>query len=202
MPAHEQPYHHGSLRKELLASAEATLEKDGVDKLSLRQLARDAGVSHAAPAKHFRDRQALLDALAESGFHRMTSALAHAVAVSEPTAQERFASLANEYVKFALEHPGLLSLMYSNKHAPDAADHVVTAGRATMDLTVRLVSEAQAAGVIAEGDPESIALVAFATVHGIATLASGGMLNGVPVGEVVRAASNVFWSGLSRTERA
>ena len=66
MPAHEQPYHHGSLRQELLASAEATLERDGVDKLSLRQLAREAGVSHAAPGKHFRDRQALLDALAES----------------------------------------------------------------------------------------------------------------------------------------
>nr|WP_254923113.1 hypothetical protein [Rhodococcus sp. OK302] len=53
MSGTEQPYHHGSLRQELLSLAEVTLEKGGVDKLSLRQLARDAGVSHGAPAKHF-----------------------------------------------------------------------------------------------------------------------------------------------------
>ncbi|MCD2104715.1 MULTISPECIES: TetR/AcrR family transcriptional regulator [Rhodococcus] len=199
MPAHEQPYHHGSLRQELLASAEATLERDGVDKLSLRQLAREAGVSHAAPGKHFRDRQALLDALAESGFHRMTGALERAVADAPPTARARFSSLANAYVDFALDHPGLLSLMYSNKHAPGAAETVVNAGHATMDLTVRLVSEAQTAGDIAAGDPESIALVAFATFHGVATLAAGGMLGDVPVGDVVNAASTVFWAGLSRS---
>ncbi|MDH6279860.1 TetR/AcrR family transcriptional regulator [Prescottella agglutinans] len=199
MPAHEQPYHHGSLRQELLTSAEATLERDGVDKLSLRQLARDAGVSHAAPGKHFRDRQALLDALAESGFQRMTGTLERAVSDAQPTARARFSSLANAYVDFALEHPGLLSLMYSNKHAPGAAEAVVTAGHAAMELTVRLVSEAQEAGEMAAGDPESIALVAFATFHGVATLAVGGMLNGVPVDDVVDAASKVFWAGLSRT---
>lgn len=194
----EQSYHHGSLRQELLSLAEVTLEKGGVDKLSLRQLAREAGVSHGAPAKHFRDRQALLDALAEVGFLRLTRVLESSVSSSKPTVQERFSDLADAYVEFALTYPQLLTLMYSTKHAPGAAENVIAAGHATMDLTVRVVTEAQVAGEIGAGDPERIALVAFAAFHGIATLAVGGMLNGVPVAEVVRAASDVFWVGLSK----
>ncbi|MCQ4119103.1 TetR/AcrR family transcriptional regulator [Rhodococcus tibetensis] len=198
MPVAEQPYHHGSLRQVLLARAESALERDGVDGLSLRQLAREAGVSHAAPSKHFRDRQALLDALAESGFQRLTAALERAVEVAEPHARARFAALADAYVSFALAHRELLVLMYGNKHAPGATSQVVEAGHASMDLTVRIVTEAQATGGIGPGDPSRIALVAFATFHGIATLAAGGMLDGVPVDEVVTAASDTFWRGLAQ----
>ncbi|MFE5701056.1 TetR/AcrR family transcriptional regulator [Rhodococcus koreensis] len=198
MSAAEQPYHHGSLRQVLLARAESTLERDGVDGLSLRQLAREAGVSHAAPSKHFRDRQALLDALAESGFRRLTAALERAVDQAEPHARARFAALADAYVTFALAHRELLALMYGNKHAPGAASQVVEAGHTSMDLTVRIVTEAQAAGDIGPGDASRIALVAFATFHGIATLAAGGMLDDAPVGEVVTAASDTFWRGLAR----
>ncbi|WP_213572378.1 TetR/AcrR family transcriptional regulator [Rhodococcus sp. USK13] len=201
MSVAEQPYHHGSLRQVLLARAESTLEQDGVDGISLRRLAREAGVSHAAPSKHFRDRQALLDALAESGFVRLTAALARAVEEADPHARARFGALAGAYVSFALAHRELLALMYGNKHAPGAAPRVVEAGHAAMDLTVRIVTEAQAAGDIGGGDASRIALVAFATFHGIATLAAGGMLDGAPVDEVVTAASDTFWRGLGpRTE--
>ncbi|MDV7244113.1 MULTISPECIES: TetR/AcrR family transcriptional regulator [Rhodococcus] len=201
MSVAEQPYHHGSLRQVLLARAESTLEQDGVDGISLRRLAREAGVSHAAPSKHFRDRQALLDALAESGFVRLTAALARAVEEADPHARARFGALAGAYVSFALAHRELLALMYGNKHAPGAAPRVVAAGHAAMDLTVRIVTEAQAAGDIGGGDASRIALVAFATFHGIATLAAGGMLDGAPVDEVVTAASDTFWRGLGpRTE--
>ncbi|QTJ64634.1 TetR/AcrR family transcriptional regulator [Rhodococcus sp. ZPP] len=196
MPVAEQPYHHGSLRQVLLARAESTLEQDGVDGISLRRLAREAGVSHAAPSKHFRDRQALLDALAESGFVRLTAALERAVEEADPHARARFGALAGAYVSFALAHRELLALMYGNKHAPGAAPQVVAAGHAAMDLTVRIVTEAQAAGDIGGGDGSRIALVAFATFHGIATLAAGGMLDGAPVDEVVTAASDTFWRGL------
>ncbi|MFE3289383.1 TetR/AcrR family transcriptional regulator [Rhodococcus sp. NPDC059234] len=195
----DQPYHHGSLRQVLLASAENTLEREGADGLSLRRLAREAGVSHAAPSKHFRDRRALMDALAESGFHRLTGALAEAVADARPDARARFAALADAYVGFASAHPALLALMYGTKHAPGAPERLTAAGRESMDLTVRIVTEAQEAGDIGPGDPDRIALVAFATFHGIATLAAGDMLDGAPVDEVVRAASDLFWGGLART---
>ncbi|RZL76844.1 MAG: TetR/AcrR family transcriptional regulator [Rhodococcus sp. (in: high G+C Gram-positive bacteria)] len=197
MSVAEQPYHHGSLRQVLLARAESTLEKDGVDGLSLRQLAREAGVSHAAPSKHFRDRRALLEALAESGFLRLTRALEHAVDEAEPHARARFAALADAYVTFALDHRELLALMYGSKHAPGAASELVDAGHAAMDLTVGIVADAQASGEIGPGDASRIALVAFATFHGIATLAAGGMLDGAPVDEVVTTASDTFWRGLA-----
>ncbi len=64
----ERPYHHGNLRTALLAQAEKTVRERGVQDLSLRELAREVGVSHGAPRRHFPDRQALLNALAESGF--------------------------------------------------------------------------------------------------------------------------------------
>ena len=67
----ERPYHHGNLRGALLDAAERTVRERGVQALSLRELAREIGVSHGAPRRHFPDRQALLDALAESGFERL-----------------------------------------------------------------------------------------------------------------------------------
>ena len=75
-----RPYHHGNLRAALLASAERTLDEGGVGELSLRELARQVGVSHAAPRRHFADKQALLDALAEDGFERLGEALRDALA--------------------------------------------------------------------------------------------------------------------------
>src|ERR1700722_17630556 len=75
-----RPYHHGNLRTALLAAAEQTVRERGVQDLSLRELAREIGVSHGAPRRHFPDRQALLDALAESGFERLGAELRAAVA--------------------------------------------------------------------------------------------------------------------------
>src|SRR3954451_19461203 len=73
-------YHHGNLRSELLEAAERTLATRGAGELSLRELARELGVSHAAPRRHFRDKQALLDALAENGFERLGRSLDRAMA--------------------------------------------------------------------------------------------------------------------------
>ncbi len=67
----ERPYHHGNLRTALLAEAERTVRERGVQDLSLRELAREVGVSHGAPRRHFPDSQSLLNALAESGFLRL-----------------------------------------------------------------------------------------------------------------------------------
>lgn len=196
MPVDEQPYHHGNLRQVLLEQAESMLTDVGADGLSLRQLARQAGVSHAAPSRHFRDKQALLDALAESGFLKMTSAMTRAV--TEPAApRRRLAALAEAYVRFALDHRELLSLMYSTKHAPGATEQLLTAGQSAMDLTLSVITDAQAAGEISTGDPSTIALVAFSTFHGIATLAAGQMLDGSSVDDVVAAASDLLWAGLT-----
>src|ERR1700676_5159340 len=71
----ERPYHHGNLRTALLVAAERTVRERGVQDLSLRELAREVGVSHGAPRRHFPDRQALLDVLADAGFARLGAEL-------------------------------------------------------------------------------------------------------------------------------
>lgn len=196
-----QPYHHGDLRRTLLEAAASSIERDGVDELSLRQLAREAGVSHAAPSRHFRDKQALLDALAEDGFRRLSGALQEATgsaAATAAAARSRFDDLARAYVSFALAQPTLLSLMFGMKHAPDARAELLAAGQESMELTVRIVVDAQDVGAIAPADPHRIALAAFAAFHGIASLASGGLLDGVPVDELVTAAGDILWRGLQK----
>ena len=120
----DRAYHHGNLRMALLARAGSVIESDGVDGLSLRQLARDVGVSHGASARHFRDKHALLDALAVEGFGRLNAELAAAAAVDGPFSA-RFRAVGEAYVRFAVEQPALLGLMYRAKHHPDASAELV-----------------------------------------------------------------------------
>src|SRR3954452_14348403 len=97
----DRPYHHGSLRSALLEQAERTVRERGVQALSLRQLAREARVSHGAPRRHFPDRQALLDALEDTGFARMGNELRAAVDAAGDDFRPRLQPLAAAYVRFA-----------------------------------------------------------------------------------------------------
>src|SRR6202167_6716983 len=95
-----QPYPHGNLRTALLEQAERTLQEEGIDALSLRELARSAGVSHGAPRRHFSDRQALLDALAERGYARLGAELRAALDAAAPSLEARVTALARAYAGF------------------------------------------------------------------------------------------------------
>ncbi|HEY2216908.1 MAG TPA: TetR/AcrR family transcriptional regulator, partial [Solirubrobacteraceae bacterium] len=111
----ERPYHHGNLRAALLDQAERTLRERGAQELSLRELARDVGVSHGAPRRHFADRQALLDALAEAGFDRLGGELRAALGGAGEDFQSRLSAIAAAYVHFATRDAALLELMFANK---------------------------------------------------------------------------------------
>ena len=170
-----RPYHHGDLRAALLTSAERTLREKGTAALSLRELARDIGVSHAAPGRHFKDKQALLDALALSGFERLNQALDSADAPDAPL-EPRLSSLARAYVTFTVDNPELLELMYSRKHNLDIDTELTTAAEHSMECFVQLVADAQRRGEIIQGDPEAVTLTAAACIHGLAALATNGTL--------------------------
>jgi len=109
-----RPFHHGNLREVLLAQAEVMLRNSGVDGLSLRELARQAGVSHGAPRSHFIDRQALLDALAERGFDRLTQKVRSA-SRDRDVFEERFRRVGRAYVEFAVDDAALMELMFAAK---------------------------------------------------------------------------------------
>src|SRR4051812_36558445 len=97
-----QPFHHGNLRAALLHAAEQTLRERGLDALSLRDLARQVGVSHGAPRSHFIDRQALLDALAEGGFQRLTDEMDAAIAAEADDFGKILGVVADSFVRFAV----------------------------------------------------------------------------------------------------
>ena len=104
----ERPYHHGNLHSALLDAAERTVRERGVQDLSLRELAREIGVSHGAPRRHFPDRQALLDALAESGFERLGAELRAAADRAGDEFEPRLEATAAAYIRFATADPALL----------------------------------------------------------------------------------------------
>jgi AcrR family transcriptional regulator len=106
-----KPYHHGALREALLAAAENIIETSGVDGLTLRAVARDAGVSHAAPAHHFGDVTGLLSELAARGFDRFSDRL-ESNSAGAADQQQRVAGLCRGYVGFAQDSPGLFQLMF------------------------------------------------------------------------------------------
>ncbi|MEU1405357.1 TetR/AcrR family transcriptional regulator [Streptomyces sp. NPDC005728] len=170
-----RPYHHGDLRAALLAAAERTLRDRGAGALSLRELAREIGVSHAAPGRHFKDKQALLDALAMAGYERLALTLESADDPGSPL-EPRLAGLAKAYVGFAVENAALLELMFTRKHEPDASAHLSAAVDRSVGSFMRLVAEAQARGEIVAGDPERITLVAASSLHGLAAFAANGSI--------------------------
>lgn len=172
-----RPYHHGDLRAALLRSAERTLRDKGVGALSLRELARDTGVSHAAPGRHFKDKQALLDALALDGYERLNQALATAAGRAEPALEQRMTALARAYLGFAVENPELLELMFARKHDPDRTAQLAAAVDRSLGTFTRLVADAQERGEIVQGDPERITTVAAASLHGLAALIAGCALD-------------------------
>ena len=153
-------YHHGDLKATILAEAAALVAERGADGLSLRELARAAGVSHAAPAHHFTDRRGLFTALAAEGFGMLAAALT--------AARPDFLDAALAYVRFAIGHPGHYEVMF-DKSLYDAGDPDLVA------------AETAAGGELAAGvgtlddprakdDPQAAALAAWSLVHGFALL--------------------------------
>ena len=191
-----RPYHHGNLRAALLASAERTLDEGGVGELSLRELARQVGVSHAAPRRHFADKQALLDALAEDGFERLGQALRDALASAGDDFDARLLAFARAYVHFATEHAALLELMFAGKHRPGAADSLRQAADRAFEAPLALIGEGQATGQVVAGDPERVAIVAWAALQGIAAMANSQMLDHVALDDVVGVAVERLVLGL------
>ncbi|MGC0205922.1 TetR/AcrR family transcriptional regulator [Streptomyces levis] len=197
----QRPYHHGNLRMEFLDAAERSLRAHGVDQLSVRDLARDIGVSHAAFRRHFADRRALLDALAESGFVRLGAELRAAVDAidGEDDLSARLHAFASAYVRFATENAALTGLMNSSKHRPGATA-VAEAAAAAFGQIGDLIEEGQARGELDEGDPEDIGLIIYATVLGITSMLNSGMIEPGRLEHLVDTAVTQFLRGASPTE--
>ncbi|BBH70125.1 TetR family transcriptional regulator [Actinoplanes sp. OR16] len=169
-----RPYHHGDLRATLLTLAENTLRDRGPGELSLRELAREAGVSPAAPSRHFRTKQALLDALAVAGFERLTAAMTATLASTGSSFAEQLDALTRTYVGFALKNAALLELMFARKHDPDAPAELVEAPHRLMDVATQVIKDGQIRGEVRPGPVDVLAVPLIAALQGLTTLALNG----------------------------
>ena len=195
MSTASRPYHHGNLRSALLEGAERALARGGVQELSLREVAREIGVSHAAPRRHFAGKQALLDALAQDGFERLEREMREALARAGDDFRDRLAAVARTYVRFATKHAALLELMYTGKHRPDAEAVRVAAERA-FAVPLGLIAEGQAGGEVVPGDPGRVGALAWASFHGLAAMANGGLLDDAALDALVGDAVAQLLDGL------
>jgi len=174
VPDKDGPYHHGNLRRALLDATLQLIDERGVEGLTLREVARQAGVSAAAPYHHFADKAALVAALATEGYVALTAAL-HAAWAAEDDPAERIAALGVAYVRFAVAHPAAFRLMFRPElRGPREDAPLAQATAAAYGVLVAGIRVAQDAGVIAPGDPAPLVLAAWATVHGLAVLLVDG----------------------------
>jgi AcrR family transcriptional regulator len=193
----DRPYHHGNLRTALLSAAERTVRERGSQALSLRELARELGVSHGAPRRHFPDRQALLDALAEAGFTRLGSELSAAFDGAGEDFEARLRAVAAAYVRFATVDAALLELMFAGKqHEQTGVLH--DAAERAFAVMLELICQGQEQGALESGDPERVGLVLFATIQGIAALVTGGIVAAEQIDGLVADAIERFLRGSQR----
>lgn len=170
-------YHHGDLRQALVTAARASLKEKGIDKLSLREVARNTGVSHAAAYHHFRDKTSLVAAVAVTAFSELERVMQEAFGEGTVDAVARLRLLAQTYVGFALKHPDEFRLMFSPQLRDDAVlTEVEKAGRATYAVLIAALRAVQEKGRLGTDDPEQAAITVWAQVHGLAMLMLDGPL--------------------------
>lgn len=171
----DSTYHHGSLREALLAEGRRLLIEKGPDAVTLRELARRTGVSHAAPSRHFSDRDALLAALAAEGFDELTDRLGQSA--GRERLEERLGRYAHAHVRFAIDNGPLVALMFSRKPQPGEPD-AEAAGR-FYALGAELLGEEPGAPV------GPMPYVLAGTLEGIGALVVAGRLSPDRVDDVV-----------------
>jgi AcrR family transcriptional regulator len=163
-------YHHGDLAKALLTAALEAIAENGVAAISLRDIARRAGVSHGAPAHHFKDKAGLLTALATQGFIHLRDALNRARAQHPNDSNEAFNATGVAYVMFAIEHRAHFEIMFQ----PELLDHdspaLESAGQESFQVLLDSLHAVRADGYMPQEDTESQAIAAWALVHGLAHL--------------------------------
>ena len=171
-------YYGGDLRRDLLDAALALIAREGPSAVSLRWLARRLGVSHAAPANHFPDKAALFTAIATEGFELLGAAITEAAAQAGPdaTAGQRFRAAGRAYTGFALAHPAHFAVMWQRDLLHPDNPELAAAGDRTFELLERAVRDIQAEGWAPGGEPQTVAVLAWSVVHGLAALWLGGPL--------------------------
>ena len=175
----ETPYHHGDLHEALLKAAERVLERDGLAGLTLRAVAREAGVSHAAPTHHFGDLTGLLSELAAIGFRQFGAAMV-AARTAAATPPERGMASAKAYIAYAQAHPGMYGLMFRSERLDYSRPSLHQASEASFAGLARGVGASRHEQISEESlslDQAAAIASAWSLVHGFTMLLLDGRLS-------------------------
>jgi AcrR family transcriptional regulator len=176
-------YHHGDLANSLLSATVSLLETRGLAKLSLREVAREAGVSHAAPAHHFGDKSGLLTAVAIQGYQLLEKALLESQAPEGQSPEQRLLDAGYAYIQFALSRTAYFELMFrpalTNSEDPEyiassqAAKHI-------LETCIRdLLLQQSTPEKHTEQQIQAIVIALWSQVHGFANLWLAGNLGDI-----------------------
>ena len=180
-PRAETPYHHGALRDALLQAAERVLERDGLAGLTLRAVAREAGVSHAAPTHHFGDLTGLVSELAAIGFRQFNTAMAGACGPGVAPMQRMLARV-RAYVAYAQAHPGMYGLMFRTERLDYSRPALLEASRASFAGLAGAIGASRQEHISDDAltlDQAAAIARAWSLVHGFTMLLLDGRLKDV-----------------------
>lgn len=163
-------YHHGNLPAALIEAAVELIEEQGLDGLTLREVARRVGVTHAAPYRHFKDKSALVAAVAEEGFRRIAGDVARTNASLHECGRM--------YLEFAVAHPAHFRVMFGAATLRGRTASLTEAYGQLMAELQGAVRRGQSASLIAPGDADRYARLLWAQWHGLASLAVSGHVSG------------------------
>jgi AcrR family transcriptional regulator len=164
-------YHHGNLREALVEAALGLIAEHGVAGLTMRSVGKTVGVSHAAPYRHFKDKEAILAAVATEGFVLMRDAMAAARDGAGSDLMERLAVCGRAYIHFAVRHPSHYRVMFGPA-TRNKMEHPELLGASLEAFGIILggIEEAQAAGLLRDGETIELGIVAWSQAHGLSML--------------------------------
>lgn len=177
VPKKTDAYHHGNLRAALIDATLALIVEKGAGALTIREVAARAGVSHAAPYRHFADKNALTAAVAKEGFDLMVAQMRQRMAAfaGDPLQQLKYCGIG--YIEFAMAHPAHYRVMFGPGHEPQSVPEALKRSSATSFQTLYdAITACQAEGVVHGGDPMAMALSCWSMVHGFSMLVIDGLV--------------------------
>ena len=175
-------YHHGDLKRALTEAALGLVKDKGPKGFTLREVARRAGVSAAAPYRHFSDKAQLLAAVATQGFVQLHETLS-ASADDELDLTRQVLASGRAYVRWAVTHPDYYQVMFGAELDKSDKPELLAAGARAFDDLLDVIVRCQEANLLPAGDPREIAGPTWSLLHGIASLAIGRDLSHVGIGE-------------------
>ncbi|MDD5212652.1 MAG: WHG domain-containing protein [Sulfuricurvum sp.] len=173
------PYHHGNLKEELLQTATDMIDKEGIDSITLRDLTQRLGTSRTAVYRHFASKEALILGVIERGYEQLDLMFTPIFQESTKSVAQRFNAMARAYLDFAIEHPNIYRLLFGDKYhkeREELCDYKDESQATGLYALIGLLVEGQEEGSIAPVNPMVQAAMAWASIHGLASLLIDGHL--------------------------